>query len=182
MPPSPPSRSPHPHARPLTARRRRRGALSAFLIQTGVAFAAAVAAPGPTLRAADEFPGIRTLMDEAQFTAAGLDKLSAEELERLDAWLLQYTAGEAPVLREQNAAVREAEKSFNLEARAEDFDGWNGDTLFRLDNGQLWRQRLDGRFAYGGGDNRVRIERNFLGYFRLVHIESGRAVGVTRLR
>lgn len=137
---------------------------------------------GPVAARDDKFPGVRKLMSEEQFEAAGLNNLTPEQLKRLDAWLLQYTAGEATVLRDQNAEVREVESAYNVEAQAAEFRGWSGDTVFRLDNGQVWKQRLDGRFAYGGDDHRVRIERNFMGFFRLVHVATGRAVGVTRLR
>ncbi|MFT7286560.1 MAG: hypothetical protein ACI87W_000668 [Halieaceae bacterium] len=132
---------------------------------------------------AKRFPGVQTLMSESEFREAGLGKLSAQELQALDRWLIRYTVGEAPVIRRENAEVREAEKAFNVEASITgDFRGWNGDTIFRLDNEQVWKQRLDGRFAYSGNDGRVRIERNFMGFFRLVHLDSGRAVGVTRLK
>ncbi len=160
--------------KPLPPRSGRRCAAALLIL--------ALVAPTVATAKEDKFPGIRKLMNDEQFEAAGLDRLNPEQLKHLDAWLLEYTAGEATVLREQNPEVREVQSAFNLEASVADFRGWSGDTLFRLDNGQIWKQRLDGRFAYGGDDHRVRIERNFMGYFRLVHVATGRAVGVTRLR
>lgn len=153
-------------------------------LQLGCIGLLALALLAPVLVAAsdDKFPGVRKLMSDEQFKAAGLDNLSPGQLKQLDAWLLQYTAGEATVLRDQNAEVREVESAYNVEAQATEFRGWSGETVFRLDNGQVWKQRLDGRFAYSGDDHRVRIERNFMGFFRLVHVATGRAVGVTRLR
>ncbi|WP_116368378.1 hypothetical protein [Parahaliea mediterranea] len=130
----------------------------------------------------DDFPGIENLMSPQDYRAAGLHKLSPAEREALDRWLVSYTAGEAQALRHSSEAVKQAEQDIRIEAKVTgDFRGWSGDTLFALDNGQLWRQRLDGRFAYNGDDTRVVIEKNFFGYFRLVHVASGAAIGVTRV-
>jgi hypothetical protein len=146
-------------------------------------FLAAALAPSVLAgeRGAAAFPGIETLMSEAEFSAAGLDRLSAEELEALNAWLLRYTAGEAEVLQAGNTAVREARDDFEVTSRlVGDFRGWDGDTVFRLENGQVWRQRLDGRYIYRGPPNpEVRISRNWLGFYKLTLVEDGRGVGVT---
>ena len=56
----------------------------------------------------DEFPGVKGLMSDDEFRRSGLNKLSSEELQALDSWLLHYTVGEAPVLKESNEAVKEA--------------------------------------------------------------------------
>jgi hypothetical protein len=129
-----------------------------------------------------DFPGIEKLMPQEQFRAAGLEKLSPAELEALNAWLLRYTAEDAQVLRATSEEVQEAEQSMRIEAVVKPpFEGWDGDTLFVLDNGQIWRQRLSGRFPYRGDDRRVIIEKNFFGYFKLTHVASGRSVGVSRV-
>jgi hypothetical protein len=133
----------------------------------------------------DDFPGLRELMTEEEFREMGLERLSPEELEALDAWLLRYTAGEAQVLMQQKREViREAEKDFEIVSRVRgDFRGWSGDTLFQLENGQVWRQRLAGRYAYNGPPNpEVRIEKNFFGFYTLTVIETGRGIGVSLLQ
>jgi hypothetical protein len=130
-----------------------------------------------------EFPGIKALMSAEDFSAAGLDRLSEEELEALDAWLVRYTAGEAAILRQDNVEVREASKAFEIVTRITgDFRGWDGETVFRLENGQVWRQRLQGRYTYVGPANpEVRITRNWMGFYKMTLVENGRGVGVTLL-
>lgn len=134
--------------------------------------------------ATEDFPGVRKLMSADEFLRSGLDKLSADELRTLDAWLIEYTVGEAPVLKENNETVREADKNYEVVSRIEgEFSGWDGNTVFRLENGQVWRQRLDGRYFYRGGPRpEVRISRNWLGFYRLTLIEADRSIGVSRVR
>ncbi|KGE04107.1 hypothetical protein [Pseudohaliea rubra] len=132
---------------------------------------------------AEDFPGIEQLMSAEEFEAAGLDKLSDAERDALDNWLLRYTARDAETLRSTSEDVREAEQEARIEARVRTpFRGWNGNTLFYLENGQVWQQRLEGRFAYEGGDREVILDKNFFGFWRLTHVATGRKVGVKRIR
>ena len=137
-----------------------------------------------TLAQESDFPGVKSLMSVAEFEKTGLDKLSKDEIEALDAWLVRYTAGEAQVLQTSSKAVREAEKDFEVESRLlGSFTGWSGQTVFRLDNGQVWQQRLDGRYRYRGPANpAVRISRNWLGFYRMTVVDTGKSIGVTPLR
>lgn len=134
---------------------------------------------------ADEgFPGLERLMTVEQFRRTGLSTLSDSELEALNEWLIEYTAGDARILQETSEAVREAEKNFEIKSRITgEFSGWEGDTIFRLDNGQIWQQRLAGRNFYRGPANpMVRISKNFLGFYKMTLVESGKSIGVKRLR
>lgn len=129
-----------------------------------------------------DFPGVGKLMTEEDFRAAGLHKLEPGEIEALNRWLVSYTAGEAQTLRNTSEEVQQAEQDIRIEAKIKgDFRGWSGDTLFSLDNGQVWRQRLDGRFAYNGEAREVVIEKNFFGYYRLTHVATGASIGVSRV-
>lgn len=132
----------------------------------------------------EDFPGVEALMSPAEFEAAGLGRLQPGELEALDAWLLRYTAGEATILQETNAAVQAASQDFEIRSRiVGEFDGWDGKTVFRLENGQVWKQRLGGRHRYRGPEMpEVLIDRNALGFYRLTLLEGGRSVGVSRVR
>lgn len=132
--------------------------------------------------AEDDFPGIQKLMSDDDFRRSGLGKLNKEELEALDGWLLRFTAGEAQLLQQNSEAVREVEKDFVLEARlVGGFSGWTGETLFTLDNGQVWQQRLSGRYPYRGPANpEVRIEKNWLGFYKMTLVDTGKSVGVSR--
>ena len=136
----------------------------------------------PTL-VAETFPGVEKLMSAEQFEAAGLHRLTPAEREALDRWLLSYTAEEAPTLLRSNPEVRTAEEAIRIEARINPpFNGWTGDTIFYLDNGQVWRQRLKGSYFHRGEDTAVVIEKNLLGYFKMTVVASDKSVGVTRIR
>jgi hypothetical protein len=130
-----------------------------------------------------DFPGIERLMNEQEMQATGIHRLSEAERAALNAWLIRYTAGEAELLQQTSRTVREESANTRIEALvSEDFGGWSGNTVFRLDNGQLWRQRLPGRFRYRGEAREVVIEANALGLYRMTHVASGRSVGVALLR
>lgn len=138
-----------------------------------------------TARGEDKpFPGIDSLMSVEEFSAAGLDRLSEDELEALNAWLVRYTAGEAAIMRQNNEEVREASKDVDIRSRIKgDFSGWDGETIFRLENGQVWRQRLSGRYSYKGPPNpEVSIGRNFMGFYMMTVVETGKKVGVKLMR
>ncbi len=62
------------------------------------------------------------------------------------------------------------------------FRGWSGKSVFRLDNGQVWRQRRSGRFTYTGDARRVVIGKNSWGFFEMRLIEADRSVGVSRVK
>ncbi len=158
-----------------------RGTLRAVLAGAAVlAVLGAVTAHGDDKR----FPGIKRLMSVAEFEETGLEKLSDEELKALDQWLVRYTAGDAEVLQQTNEEVREAVQDHEVFARIEgEFTGWSGETIFRLDNGQIWEQRLDGKYFYKGPPNpEIKIDRNWLGFYRLTVIETGKSIGVSPRR
>jgi hypothetical protein len=133
--------------------------------------------------AEDDFPGFKKLMTVAEFEATGLDKLSGTELEALNKWLIRYTAGDAQILQGSSEAVREAKKSYSVESRITgEFSGWTGKTIFRLENGQVWQQRLSGRYPYRGPANpKVLISRNFLGFFKMTLVDIDKSIGVSQL-
>jgi hypothetical protein len=144
-------------------------------------------APAAYMRAADgdgedAFLGIERLMTAEEFRDAGLTKLTEDEKAALDQWLIRYTAGEAEMLQSTSEVVQEAKKDLSVESRITgDFTGWTGETYFELENGQLWQQRLSGRYRYEGPANpRVRIERNWLGFYRMTLVDTGRSIGVSR--
>jgi hypothetical protein len=62
------------------------------------------------------------------------------------------------------------------------FTGWSGKTVFRLENGQVWQQRMDGRYEYRGDDLRVLVGRGALGGYRIKLVANGRWIGVKRIR
>jgi hypothetical protein len=61
------------------------------------------------------------------------------------------------------------------------FRGWSGESVFHLDNGQIWQQRMPGKLRYSGTDSTVTITQNFIGKFKMEHQGTGRSVGVKRI-
>lgn len=144
---------------------------------------AAWAADNESAARQKDFPGIQKLMTAEEFARTGLDRLTPEQMRALDDWLVRYTAGEAYVVQTTSEEVRAAVPEFRLEARiVPPFSGWSGQTLFRLDNGQVWRQRIKGRYMFSGDDTRVVITRNLLGFYNMTLVNSGRSVGVEPVR
>ena len=63
-----------------------------------------------------------------------------------------------------------------------DFSGWTGRTVFVLENGETWQQRMDGEYSYSGSDTRVAIRRGFMGLYRMELLATGRWIGVRRIK
>jgi hypothetical protein len=133
---------------------------------------------------ADDFPGIEKLMTRQEYEAAGLDKLSKQELEALDAWLVRYTAEDAPAVAKSSEVVKEKQRKFEpITTRIDGkFEGWSGKTEFRLQNGQVWRQRISGKYTYEAENPEVVITRNWAGYFWMKVLETGKSVPVARVQ
>lgn len=135
--------------------------------------------------AAESPPGVRELMTADEFKAAGLERLSPAELEALNGWLLRYTARQTSELRQHSEIVKEEIRKVEQDGMrtriAGEFFGWDGDTLFRLENGQVWKQRLPGKWSYRANAPEVELSKNFMGYWMLRVVDADRAVGVTRV-
>ena len=130
-----------------------------------------------------KFPGIEKLMSPDEFSEAGLDKLGPEERQALDKWLVRYTAWEAPTMRANNAEVQEAENSFEItDTIKQPFTGWSGKTYFYLESGQVWQQRISGRYHYGGDDTAVSFRRNLLGFHVMELQATKKKIGVKRIK
>jgi hypothetical protein len=150
-----------------------------------IAFAAAIAFAPYASAADDDRPDVRELMSSEDFLAAGLDKLTPKEIDALNDWLVRFTAKDAPELQHENAAVKEEIKRVEQEGIRSrivgEFRGWDGDTVFRLENGQVWKQRIRGRWFYRATAPEVELKKNFLGFWEMRIVEANRAVGVTRI-
>ena len=134
---------------------------------------------------ADDFPGVEKLMTPEEYEAAGLDKLSKEEIRALDAWLVRYTAEDAPAVAKSSEEVKEKQRGFEpIVSRIDGrFEGWSGRTLFTLENGQVWQQRIsDSKYRYVADHPEVRITRNWAGYYWMKVLATGRSVPVTRIQ
>ena len=150
-----------------------------------VMLSAALMLAGQSLLAQEKasFPGIEALMSEHEYQAAGIDKLTAAERDALNRWLVRYTAEDSQVLLNTDEQVKQAvAEQETLAIIQQPFDGWSGDTIFRLDNGQVWQQRRRGNYRYMGSRPQVRISRNIMGFYRMELVENGKSVQVKRIK
>ncbi|MGH8281400.1 MAG: hypothetical protein ACRERZ_04325 [Gammaproteobacteria bacterium] len=119
---------------------------------------------------------IRDLMTVTEFDQAGLNKLSPDELKAFNAWLNRYLSSRtkaAPSTAVEHAATtsvavpaavaspavanfgadtmapkESSQTPTRIETRiAGSFTGWSGDTVFKLENGQVWQQAATGFFT-----------------------------------
>ncbi len=63
-----------------------------------------------------------------------------------------------------------------------DFSGWTGKTIFRLDNGEIWRQRASAKYRHRGTDSRVSLSQNWSGGWEMTVLSTGKKVLVKKLR
>jgi hypothetical protein len=79
--------------------------------------------------------------------------------------------------RRQSGAPDEIRSRFDGE-----FTGWSGNTLFRLENGQVWKQAQSGRSSYRATRPQVTIKRTALGGYRLLVEGDDQSVRVERVK
>ena len=91
---------------------------------------------------------IKEMMSPGEFKAAGLDKLSADELQKLDAWLQGYRQVTEQTAEKKATARAERTKMDVLVSRVDgSFYGLTGRTVVRLEDGTVWKQaNADDRF------------------------------------
>lgn len=124
-----------------------------------------------------KLPGSRLLYAFAPLASA---TLHAQELDR---FLVRYTAEDSQVLFNNDEEVKKAvDEQVITSIILPPFSGWSGDTVFRLQNGQVWQQRQGGNYPYRGSNPEVRISKNFMGFYRMELTENGKAVAVKRLK
>lgn len=138
--------------------------------------------------AAAEAPTLEERMSKGEFHAAGLDKLSAEELKTLNAWLAihQSTTVVTKMVTPTGKPVFETDTGERdvIETKiAGTFAGWYGKTRFRMENGQEWTQAESGQFSNGRYDHpTVRIKPMLLGSWLLSIPACGCSVRVERTK
>ena len=126
---------------------------------------------------AASFSTVEERMSSAQFKAAGLDKLSPEELAALNAWLQTNAAsagasgtaaGYAPA-SEDRIGFRQQDATGVVVSRiVGNFTGWDGKTKFTLENGQVWEQAEQGGMSGVNLDSpMVTIEPGMFGSWKI---------------
>jgi hypothetical protein len=116
-------------------------------------------------------------MSSSDFKAAGLDKLSPDELARLNAFIRSEVDRRTARAR---ATHQQGQDQFgfhngrsprdSLVTRIDGvFTGWNGHTKFHLNNGQVWQQ-IDSSAQFEGirlVNPEISIKPGFMGSFML---------------
>ncbi len=137
---------------------------------------------------AGEFTPVEKKMTSEQMKAAGLDKLSTSELAYLNDWL------DGKVNEAVEAEIKKDEKNwlgFNRSKKERDdieltidgeFTGWSGNTIFRMTNGQVWKQIGEGSYRYNADSPTVRMEPKSLGSWKMYVEGVSRGVKVKRIK
>jgi len=139
-----------------------------------------------SLFAAEGFSSLEEQMTGKEFMAAGLGKLSTEELAALNAWIRSRslatldspkagTAAAAAVVTETQEDMRgfkskndEPDRTPITSRIVGRFNGWDGQTVFKLENGMIWGQADKDKFWVKEVENPVvTIEPGMFGTWRL---------------
>jgi hypothetical protein len=140
--------------------------------------------------AAEGFSTLEEQMSGKEFSAAGLDKLTEQELDALNEWIRRHSlATLATPARESGSTTTavvsdasskdtrgfkgsEQERTSVTSRILGNFRGWDGQTVFRLENGMIWAQDDKDKFYLPNEtDNAVAvIEPGMFGRWHL-HIE-----------
>jgi hypothetical protein len=84
---------------------------------------------------------VRQLMSAQDYKDAGLEKLSPSETLALNAWITNLVARVQLSSKLANAAPATRENVSAIESAIDgEFEGWTGETIFKLQNGQIWQQ------------------------------------------
>jgi len=139
-----------------------------------------------SVAAAGAFSSLEEQMTGKEFSAAGLDKLSKQELDVLNDWLHRHSVATLASSTASTAAADSGKDQDELKSEDKDedkdrttitsklvgsFDGWDGQTVFELENGQIWAQVSKTKYHTSEIENPVAIiEPGMFGTWRL-HIE-----------
>lgn len=94
------------------------------------------------------FSSLEERMSDSEFRAAGLDRLSAQELAQLNQWLRDQWPDGLPAAAAPAPSSAPAQDTRGLHSSSESgpivsridgtFTGWRTGTVFRLENGMVW--------------------------------------------
>ena len=126
-------------------------------------------------------PDIRDLMTAEEFSASGLSRLSNDEMNAINRWLVRYTAQDAVEMIDTSPAVQEVSRADLISRIDGEFNGWNGPTRFTLKNGQVYETSSTRRYSYSAVDPEVEITRNWMGIYRMRLLDTGKSINVRRI-
>jgi len=85
-----------------------------------------------------------SVMTTDEFNSSGIGTLSKSQRAALDLWLNRYTAHVIKVITKASVSNDSASGSRCSPAIettiSGEFNGWDGETIFKLSNGQIWQQ------------------------------------------
>ena len=154
--------------------------LIAFLLVLGTGFTLKAAQPENP-----EFQGVEKAMTPADYEAAGLQKLDPAERAKLDEFIRNYVAvsNERVATTAVDKAVKENKVSAPpvIQSRiVGPFTGYNGRSIFTLENGERWAQsQRDSAYFPKIDSPPVIIVKSGLGY--RMYIAGGGAIRVTKV-
>lgn len=98
--------------------------------------------------AQSRFPLIEDVMDAPLMQMTGVYKLTSTELAALNSWLEMYSlvildvyGDTAPAISSVTPTAPRGSSQDVIESRIDGtFEGWTGETIFKLTNGQIWQQ------------------------------------------
>ncbi|MEE4175411.1 MAG: hypothetical protein V2I57_14260 [Xanthomonadales bacterium] len=150
-----------------------------------------ILAATPYALAQQGFSTIEERMTGKEFTDAGLDKLSDEELATLNQWLRAHSVATLDNVNQEYSDVR----GFETQAMAAlddgdivspikgEFSGWTGDTVFELENGMIWQQAEGGTFYIPAKSGAVAIiDKGVFNAWRLKVDGYNKTIRVKRLQ
>jgi hypothetical protein len=131
-------------------------------------------------------PTLEERMSQSEFTAAGLDKLSPQELQQLNAWLETHASTNVKYVSSDGAPVfyLDSEERSKIESSITGaFRGWRGKTVFTLENGQQWQQAESGAFDTREIDSpKVKIKPMLMGGWLMYIDRCGCELRVKRVK
>lgn len=129
--------------------------------------------------AADGFSSLEEQMTGKEFMASGLGKLSQQELDALNAWIRAHSLGtlntptaavaaastapataQAPVTGGDRRGLASDDKKDDSPIKSAilgEFTGWDGQTIFKLENGMIWVQDDRDKFYVKDLENPVAV-------------------------
>jgi hypothetical protein len=157
-----------------------------------LALCLSLAAP---LAFAQQFSSLEERMSSSDFKAAGLEKLSPEELAKLNAFIRSEVDKRTAQAHEQGIREQDQADAAKMGFReyqgdrdtitssiAGDFRGWNGGTTFTLENGQVWKQTEGGEFVVRMKNPVVHISPGLMGVWFLQVEGYGSSTKVERIK
>ncbi|HEU0276686.1 MAG TPA: hypothetical protein VFQ95_02515 [Rhodanobacteraceae bacterium] len=135
---------------------------------------------------AQQFSSLEERMSAADFKAAGLDKLTPQELQFLDDWLRTHQQTTEKMVDSSGQPVFYADNKPREKFTAHivgAFNGWSGASRFTLDNGQTWKQAEDGSYQCPAVTNpEVTIKPMILGSWLMYVQGCNQSVRVQRVK